>query len=89
MGAPTCPQDLDTDNLDLDLSKIDFSDIESKYRVEFDAGLDTVLIVDNLPVVGASKEQKLLNLIIKKFSKHSKIKDDGVYMPMENGESKG
>lgn len=62
---------------------IDFSDIEEKYQVPFEDGFDTIIVVDNVPVVDESKVEKLLKFINKIFKNSGDIKENGVHMPME------
>ena len=62
---------------------IDFSDIEAKYQVPFEEGFDTIIVVDNVPVVDESKVDKLLKFINKIFKNAGDIKENGVFMPME------
>ena len=56
---------------DIDDADIDFSEIENKYAVRFDEGLDDVVVIDNVPVVGREREQKLLETIVKRFKSHA------------------
>jgi hypothetical protein len=65
----------------------DFTDLEAEYEVPFESGFDSVIIVDNCPVVKEDdKKGKLMNYIRRTFSAHGTIKDDGIYMPMVKGE---
>lgn len=45
--------------------EVDFSDLEAKYSVQPDESLDTVLIIDHLPKIDRSKEEKLLAVLRK------------------------
>lgn len=67
---------------DIDISGLDFSDIEQKYAVEEVDAFSTIVIVDGLPVVGEDREERLLSVLKKIFAKYAKIKEDGVRMPM-------
>ncbi|TPX71053.1 hypothetical protein SpCBS45565_g01197 [Spizellomyces sp. 'palustris'] len=82
---PAVDPQLDED----ELAEIDFSDIEERYRVDLPNGFDTVVVVDNVPVVGEAKREKLLTMIRKMFSNMGAIKD--LHMPTDpnTGESKG
>jgi translation initiation factor 3 subunit B len=62
---------------------IDFSDIEAKYQVPFDEGFDTIIVVDNVPIVDERKVEKLLTVIKKIFKTAGEIKENGINMPME------
>ncbi|KAI0737736.1 translation initiation factor eIF-3b [Daedaleopsis nitida] len=71
---------------------IDYSDIEAKYQIEHDEGLDNILIVDGVPVIDKSKLEKLLQKISKDFSrKGCPIKPENMTVPWNdsNGKSKG
>jgi len=71
---------------------IDYSDIEAKYQVQYDEGLDNVVVVDGVPVIDESKTEKLLARISKEFSKKGvQIKPDDMFVPWNdsNGKSKG
>ena len=50
-------------------------------------GLDSIIIVDNVPVVGQERLEKLKNVIRKIFSKFGKIISE--YYPEEDGSTKG
>ncbi|KAI8818548.1 eukaryotic translation initiation factor eIF2A-domain-containing protein [Fimicolochytrium jonesii] len=75
---------------EFDPSTVDFSDIEERFKVELPSGFETVVVVDNVPVVGEAKREKLL-AVIKRVFKNLSIKDNGLHMPMDSktGESKG
>lgn len=66
-------------------TEIDYSDLEAKYTVEDDASLDTVLIIDHLPKVDRSKEEKLLAVIRKNVFLPAKgqIVPGSLYMPRD------
>lgn len=64
----------------------------SRYRVEYDDGLDNTLVVDGLPVIDKSKLEKLLAKVAKEFSKKGcPIKADDIFVPWDesSGKSKG
>lgn len=73
------------------MTEIDFSDIEEKYAVTIPSTFDNIVVVDNIPVVDSSKEEKLLNVIKKIFKGCGTIKEDGIIMPkdLNSGKSKG
>ena len=50
-------------------------------------GIDTLIVVDNVPVVGQERLEKLKNVIRKVFSKFGKIVNE--FYPEENGKTKG
>lgn len=64
----------------------------SRYRVEYDDGLDNTLVVDGIPVIDKSKLEKLLAKVAKEFSKKGcPIKPDDIFVPWDDstGKSKG
>ncbi|KAG7666194.1 PRT1 [[Candida] subhashii] len=74
---------------EINLDDIDFSDLEEKYEV--DTGLDNYVIVDGAPIAPESKVPILIKVLRKLFNTVGEVVegDDGVYMPLENGKSKG
>lgn len=71
---------------------IDYSDLEAKYAVEKDTSFSNILIIDHLPEVDPSKEEKLLAVISKNvFGKENKPVPGGLFMPRdeERGVTKG
>lgn len=70
--------------------EIDYSDLYEKYSVEPEEGLDNFVVVDGAPVVPPSKRETLLKVIKRKFSTAGRIKEDGIFMPMDEaiGKSK-
>ncbi|CAJ0751189.1 13004_t:CDS:10, partial [Entrophospora sp. SA101] len=74
---------LDINGLPQTEEEIDFTDIEEKYKVSFEKGLDTIIVVDNAPVVDQSRVAKLLTFIKKIFKNVGEIKENGIFMPMD------
>ena len=72
---------------------IDFTDLEAKYRVTLDEDFDNILIIDNLPKIDASKEEKLMGVLKKNlFAPVNAIpREGGSLMPRdpETGMSRG
>ncbi|RXW24785.1 hypothetical protein EST38_g1094 [Candolleomyces aberdarensis] len=71
---------------------IDFSDIEAKYNVQFDDGLDNIIVVDGVPRIDESRREKLLTKIAREFSRRGiSVKPDTMFMPWDTteGKSKG
>jgi hypothetical protein len=63
-----------------------------RYQVQFDEGLDNVLVVDGLPIIDESKLERLRTKIVKEFSKKGiSIKQDDIFMPWDSsaGKNKG
>lgn len=58
-----------------------------KNRPKETDGIDSVIVVDNVPQVGPDRMEKLLNIIRKIFTKFGKIVNE--FFPMDNGASKG
>ncbi|XP_069124801.1 eukaryotic translation initiation factor 3 subunit B-like [Argopecten irradians] len=50
-------------------------------------GIDSVIVVDNVPQVGVERQEKLKNVISKLFTKFGKIVTE--FYPMENDKTKG
>jgi spore coat protein CotH len=73
----------------IDISKVDFSDLERKYAVSEEDPLENVIIVDGTPSVDVGKKDKLLLVLKKKFKDAGcgAIKD--VYFPEADGKLKG
>ncbi|THH31902.1 hypothetical protein EUX98_g2282 [Antrodiella citrinella] len=75
-----------------DEDDIDYSDIDAKYQVQYEEGLDNVVVVDGVPVIDKSKAEKLLARIAKEFGKKgSNVKADDMFIPWDEktGKSKG
>ncbi|KGQ84452.1 eukaryotic translation initiation factor 3 subunit B [Candida albicans P60002] len=74
---------------EIKLDDIDFSDLEEKYEVNI--GLDNYIIVDGAPIAPEAKVPVLIKVLRKLFSQVGEIVegDEGIYMPLENGKSKG
>ncbi|OMO65967.1 hypothetical protein COLO4_30887 [Corchorus olitorius] len=65
-----------------------FSDDEDVYlydddQRETDSGFESVIIVDNLPIVSPEKFEKLEGVIRRIFSQFGVIKEDGIWMPID------
>ena len=50
-------------------------------------GIDSVIVVDNIPQVGPEKQEKLKAMIRKIFGKFGKIQSE--HFPLENDTTKG
>ncbi|ORX71228.1 translation initiation factor eIF-3b [Linderina pennispora] len=77
-------------NLPASEADIDFSDLEREFVVpEQEETLENVVVVDNLPVVDESKEEKLIAVLKKLFKKQAgAVKDNGIHMPHEEVKGK-
>jgi hypothetical protein len=61
---------------------LDFTDLEEEHAFPYEEGFDSVILVDNCPIVKEDeKKGKLINYLRRTFSAHGRIKDDGIYMP--------
>lgn len=63
-----------------------------RYRVDFDDGFDSVIVVDGVPIIDKSKLDKLLAKISKEFSRRGAvIKPDDIFVPWDDnaGKTKG
>jgi hypothetical protein len=70
--------------------ELDFTELEQEYAVPHEDGFDTVIVVDNCPIVGEDpRKQKLILFIRRIFSTNGTIKEDGIYMPMKEDEETG
>ncbi|KAK9051560.1 hypothetical protein SSX86_028187 [Deinandra increscens subsp. villosa] len=69
----------------------DDEDLYEDESVEFDAGLGSIIVVDNLPVVSRDKFDKLERVVRNKFSEIGVIKENGLWMPVEEetGKTRG
>ena len=72
---------------------IDFTDLESKYRITLDEDFDNILIIDNLPKIDSAKEEKLMGVLRKNlFGPVNAVpREGGCLMPRdtETGMSRG
>ncbi|KAK9729359.1 Translation initiation factor 3 subunit b [Basidiobolus ranarum] len=81
---------IDFKNLPLTEEDIDFSDIEAKHALPEEKGFDNIVIVDNVPKVDESKEEKLLNVIRKIFKSAGLLLNEGaLIMPKSTDEKTG
>lgn len=76
----------------VDPDNIDYSDIEEKYQIHYDEGFEKTIIVDGIPIIDKSKEERLLGKIAKEFTKKgAPIKPENIFLPWDSksGKSKG
>ncbi|KAF9585851.1 Translation initiation factor 3 subunit b [Lunasporangiospora selenospora] len=71
----------DPSNLPETEEEIDFTDIEEKYQLSFEEGFDNVVVVDNVPLVDDTKEEKLVQFLRKIFKNVGPIRDGHFVMP--------
>ncbi|KAF2176669.1 eukaryotic translation initiation factor-like protein 3 subunit B [Zopfia rhizophila CBS 207.26] len=77
-------ENLPIDDDDFDESQIDFTDLEEQYQVRLDEGLDAFVVVDGLPIVPDDNRPKLIKFLLRKLNSVGKVKDDGVFMPLND-----
>lgn len=77
----------DINNLPDSEDQLDFSDIEDEYEVSFEEGFDTTVVVDNVPIVDESKQDKLKNAL-RKIVKSQGLEFKDIYMPQTEANGK-
>lgn len=71
---------------EIDLSDLDYSVIEQRYAIDEYAGLDDVIVISGLPIVGPSKQERLFGAIVKRFKAFKIDLDPSKFdMPLEEG----
>ncbi|KAL9539140.1 hypothetical protein MBANPS3_010444 [Mucor bainieri] len=66
---------------------INFDDIYEKHQVSTENDFDTIVVVDGAPIVDEAKEEKLMAVLTKLFTKGAgEIKENGIWMPMTPNE---
>ncbi|KAI3742981.1 hypothetical protein L1987_60682 [Smallanthus sonchifolius] len=68
--------------------KSDDDDLYEEDALEFDAGFGNIIVVDNLPVVPKEKFDKLEGVVRKIYSQIGVIKENGLWMPVEEDTGK-
>ncbi|XP_031473083.1 eukaryotic translation initiation factor 3 subunit B-like [Nymphaea colorata] len=86
------PSQIDVSRVDLDSIQLppgenfgilsDDEDVIESETLEYDSGFENVIVVDNLPVVGPDKFEKLEGVVRKIFGQIGMIKEKGLWMPM-------
>jgi translation initiation factor 3 subunit B len=72
----------------VDLSGLDFSDLEEKYNVKQTTSMiDRCVLCDGAPIAPESKAPVLKKVLTKLFSQCGKVED--MYLPLEEGKTKG
>jgi len=93
MPAKHRKEEFTDEELGIDYSEIDFSDIEKQFEMTMSlaSSLASVVVVDNAPIIDQSKETKLFNVFKKIFKDIGKIVENGINMPRdpETNMSKG
>jgi translation initiation factor 3 subunit B len=75
-------ENLPIDDDGFDEEEIDFSDLQEQYEVRLEEGLDAFVVVDGLPIVPEDNKQKLIKFLLRKLNTVGKVKEDGVFMPL-------
>jgi translation initiation factor 3 subunit B len=79
----------DLNNLPETEADIDFSDLEKEYAVpDIEFHFDSIVVVNNVPIVDESREKRLLSVIQKIFKGCGQIRENGIHMPMEEKDGK-
>ncbi|RCH94154.1 Translation initiation factor 3 subunit b, partial [Rhizopus stolonifer] len=77
----------DLNNLPEREEDINFDDIYEKHYVDTETDFDTIVVVDGAPIVDEAKEEKLITVLTKLFTKSAgEIKESGIWMPMTPNE---
>lgn len=76
---------------EISIDDIDFSDLEAKYAVNADLGLETYVVVDGAPKAPLSKAPLLEKVLRKFLSKAGELVEGeaGVFLPIEDNMTKG
>ncbi|KAF3792626.1 hypothetical protein EJ110_NYTH11177 [Nymphaea thermarum] len=92
------PSQIDVSRVDLDSIQLppgenfgiisDDEDVIESENLDFDSGFENVIVVDNLPVVGLDKFEKLEGVIRKIFGQIGTIKERGLWMPLNQDTQK-
>ncbi len=78
--------EVDVNDVEIDVSQIDFSDLDAKYSVAEELSYDNIVIVDNLPKVDDAKREKLLAVLKRLLGQNGGTvrEEEGIYMPMQS-----
>jgi translation initiation factor 3 subunit B len=88
--APSFDHLPDPEDDEYDEEELDFSDLQEKYQVQLQQGLDTFVVVDGLPPVNEERKGKLIKFLLRKLNSVGRTSEDRIYMPIgESGESDG
>jgi translation initiation factor 3 subunit B len=78
---------LDFKNLPEHEEDINFDDIYEKYEIDSENDFDTIVVVDGAPIIDEAKQEKLITVLTKLFTKGAgEIKENGIWMPMTPNE---
>jgi translation initiation factor 3 subunit B len=77
--------DPEEDEYDED-EELDLSDLQEKYQVQLEEGLNTFVVVDGLPKVTEETKPKLIKFLLRKLNTVGKTREDLVYMPVGESE---
>jgi translation initiation factor 3 subunit B len=88
--APSFDHLPDPEEDEYDDEDLDFSDLQEKYQVQLQQGLDTFVVADGLPKVTAEQKPRLIKFLLRKLNDVGKTREDLVYMPVgESGQTDG
>ncbi|EGV65189.1 dipeptidyl peptidase IV/CD26, N-terminal domain-containing protein, partial [Yamadazyma tenuis ATCC 10573] len=76
---------------EINVDDVDYTDLEARYQVNQDFGLDNYVVIDGAPVTTEAKVPVLSKVLKKLLSSYGELEDgdDGFYMPIEDGKTKG
>lgn len=76
---------------EIKLDDIDFSDLEAKFSVDEDLGLENYVVVDGIPKAPAAKAPLLEKVLRKFMARAGEVVegDAGMHLPLENDMTKG
>lgn len=70
--------------------ELDFSDLNEKFQVQLQQGLDTFVVVDGLPKVTEDTKPKLVKFLLRKLNSVGKTAEDKIFMPIgDKGQTDG
>lgn len=76
---------------EVSVDDIDFTDLEEKFDTSCGFGVENYVVVDGAPIAPEAKVPVLTKVLRKLFNLVGNVVegDDGIYMPLEDGKSKG
>ncbi len=82
--------DPEDEEFDDEEEELYFSDLQEKYQVQLQQGLDTFVVIDGLPKDTEETKQKLVKFLLRKLNSVGKTREDLIFMPIgESGQTDG
>lgn len=75
--------------MEIDDNDIDFSDIDARYALPESYSFDSIVVIDNVPIVDDAKKDKLISVIKKIFKNVGPVKSLEMPKDESTGKSKG